>query len=102
MRAANSPDSGRTDITSPRLLRVALSLATLAVAMLAAPTSAVAQAAVRQTPTVAWAAKLGFRDWGDVVRVNGLIVGSNSSERRPSASWSRRTERSTSARTRHC
>ncbi len=79
MRAANSADSRHIDIAAPRIVRGVLSLATLSVAMLAAPTPAIAQAAVRQTPTIIWATKLGFRDWGDVVRVNGLIVGSNSS-----------------------
>jgi outer membrane protein assembly factor BamB len=34
-------------------------------------------AAVRTAPKVAWAASLGFRDWGQAVRAGGLVIATN-------------------------
>ena len=42
-----------------------------------ARTGVFAGAALREAPQLAWAAKLGFRDWGHAVRAGGLVIASN-------------------------
>lgn len=43
-----------------------------------ARTGEFAGTAVRTSPQVAWAASLGFRDWGHAVRAGGLLIAANS------------------------
>lgn len=41
------------------------------------PASPIVGAPLGAAPPVAWAAKLGFRDWSDLAFANGLVLGSN-------------------------